>query len=75
MQYTLHNVLNFTVLSFNTGMWATREMSNVENDREMFVRTTIRELVVYCIFLFVLCIRKYTLPYSYLDSNIIEFYV
>lgn len=40
------------------GMWATREMSNTD-DREIFVRTTIRELVVYCIFLVVLCILTF----------------
>ena len=38
------------------GMWATREMANTNDDREIFVRTTIRELVVYCIFLVVLCL-------------------
>ena len=40
------------------GMWATREMESID-DREVFVRTTIRELVVYCIFLVVLCVREY----------------
>ena len=43
--------------SSSLGMWATREM-NPTDDREIFVRTTIRELVVYCIFLVVLCVRK-----------------
>lgn len=39
------------------GMWSTRQMNN-NDDREIFVRTTIRELVVYCIFLIVLCVRE-----------------
>ena len=62
--YYSHNipfafVYHIIIILFHIGMWATREMSNVENDREMFVRTTIRELVVYCIFLFVLCVCKF----------------
>ena len=39
------------------GMWATRQMTE-KDDREVFVRTTIRELVVYIIFLVVFCICK-----------------
>ena len=42
------------------GMWASREM-DTSRDREIYVRTTIRELVVYIIFLTVLCICKYML--------------
>ena len=41
-----------------TGMWATREM-DTSRDREIYVRTTIRELVVYIIFLTVLCICEF----------------
>ena len=36
-------------------MWSTREMTPINVDKEIYVRTTIRELVVYCIFIFVLC--------------------
>ena len=39
-------------------MWSTREMTPVNVDKEVYVRTTIRELVVYCIFIFVLCMGK-----------------
>ena len=39
------------------GMWATREMD--ENvDKEIFVRTTIRELVIYLMFLVILGIGE-----------------
>ncbi len=41
--------------SFLGGMWATKDMNNTD-DREIFIRTTIRELIVYSIFLTVLCI-------------------
>ncbi len=39
-------------------MWATREMHRGSN-REILVRTTIRELIVYSIFLIILCVREY----------------
>ena len=40
------------------GMWSTREMTPINTDKEIYVRTTIRELVVYCIFIFVLCMGR-----------------
>lgn len=43
------------------GMWSTREMAAQDVDREIFVRTTIRELVVYCIFIVVLCLGQLTM--------------
>ena len=36
-------------------------MTSNNEDREIFVRTTIRELVVYCIFIVVLCLGKHNL--------------
>ncbi len=47
----------FYFTRFVGGMWATREMSAAK-DREVYVRTTIRELVIYCIFLCTLCISE-----------------
>jgi hypothetical protein len=38
-------------------MWSSREMK-VSEDKEITVRTTIRELIVYGLFLTNLCIRK-----------------
>ena len=40
------------------GMWNTREMTPINVDKEIYVRTTIRELVIYCIFIFILCLSK-----------------
>lgn len=40
-------------------MWVTRQM-NQKDDRETYVRTTLRELVVYIIFLTILCISKFS---------------
>ena len=41
------------------GLWSTRQMNSTD-DREIIVRTTIRELVVYIAFLVVLSLRKLT---------------
>ena len=38
-------------------MWATKEMTG-KDDREIFIRTTLRELIIYMIFLIVFCCRK-----------------
>ena len=54
--YVLTYFANMLIFS---GMWASREMTSKE-DREIFVRTTIRELIVYLIFLVVFCFCKYT---------------
>ena len=54
----LHFVVYTHCLHSLVGMWASREM-DTSRDREIYVRTTIRELVVYIIFLTVLCICKY----------------
>ena len=40
------------------GMWNTREMTPINVDKEIYVRTTIRELVIYCIFIVVLCLSE-----------------
>ena len=40
------------------GMWSTRDIETNAN-KEVFVRTTIRELVIYAIFLVVLTLRKF----------------
>lgn len=44
--------------TFMASMWATKDI-NQTDDREIVVRTTIRELVLYLIFLVILCIREY----------------
>ena len=43
-------------------MWATRQMTK-SKDREIYVRTTLRELVVYVIFLIILIIRELILEF------------
>ncbi|TRY80961.1 hypothetical protein TCAL_09384 [Tigriopus californicus] len=55
------------------GMWSTREM-NTSTDRELYVRTTIRELVVYCVFIGILSIMTFgtTSSQQYYYTNIME---
>ena len=36
------------------GMWASREMLHENSDKQLFMKTTLRELVIYCVFLFVI---------------------
>ncbi|CAB4061849.1 PKD2 [Lepeophtheirus salmonis] len=52
------------------GMWVTREMQS-STKREIYVRTTIRELLIYFMFLLVLCILTFgrTSPTSFLLYN------
>ena len=54
--------------SFN-GLWSTKDM-NDGMDREIEVRTTVRELVVYLLFLFVIVICK-TISNHIVESSII----
>ena len=36
------------------GMWASREMLSENSDKQLFMKTTLRELIIYCVFLFVI---------------------
>ena len=40
-------------------LWATRQTEDTEKDRELHVKTTLRELVVYIVFLVILCVGEY----------------
>lgn len=37
-------------------LWATRQTEDVKGDRELHVKTTLRELIIYIVFLVILCI-------------------
>lgn len=43
-----------------TGMWDTTDMKPGE-EREVIVRTSLRELIIYLLFLVILCIGKWVL--------------
>ncbi|KAH8033188.1 hypothetical protein HPB51_008073 [Rhipicephalus microplus] len=40
------------------GLWSTRQLGGAKADREWYIRTTLRELLIYVVFLVVLCICK-----------------
>lgn len=45
--------------NFPVGLWGTTLTENTSNNRELFVRTTLRELLVYLVFLVDICLCKY----------------
>ena len=46
------------------GIWMTKHTENTDYNRELFIRTTLRELIVYIIFLIVLCIVTFGMTNS-----------
>ncbi|GFQ69657.1 polycystin-2 [Trichonephila clavata] len=57
------------------GVWATRQMAgNAEADREWYVKTTIKELVIYLVFLTILCILTFGMmsPNMYYLTKVIS---
>ncbi|XP_062422535.1 polycystin-2-like protein 1 isoform X1 [Pungitius pungitius] len=50
--------------SFIKGFWGTTLTENTSNNRELFVRTTLRELVVYLVFLVDICLLTYGMTSS-----------
>ena len=63
--FSLHELLKSNINSdkhinlFTLGMWASREMLKDDSDKQLYVKTTLRELFVYCIFMFVICCGNY----------------
>ncbi|XP_070697713.1 polycystin-2-like protein 1 [Pempheris klunzingeri] len=50
--------------SFIKGLWSTTLTENTSNNREQFVRTTLRELLVYLVFLVDICLLTYGMTSS-----------
>ncbi|XP_029306051.1 LOW QUALITY PROTEIN: polycystic kidney disease 2-like 1 protein [Cottoperca gobio] len=50
--------------SFIKGLWGTTLTENTSNNRELFVRTTLRELLVYLVFLVDICLLTYGMTSS-----------
>lgn len=48
-----------SVLCVSAGLWGTTLTEDTSDNRELFVRTTLRELVVYLFFLADICLREY----------------
>lgn len=47
-------ILNYA----NIALWATRMTEETKDNRELHIKTTLRELIVYIVFLVILCIGK-----------------
>ena len=45
---------------FKTGMWSSREMMQDDSDKQLYVKTTLRELIIYFIFLATVLISERT---------------
>lgn len=41
-----------------TALWATRQTEETKGNRELHVKTTLRELIIYLVFLIILCVGK-----------------
>lgn len=41
------------------GLWGTRQTEDTSDDRELYIRTTIRELIIYLFFIITLCILTF----------------
>lgn len=47
------------------GLWGTRLMEDSSTNREKYLKSVLRELVTYLVFLIILCIREYTVSFSH----------
>ena len=45
-------------ICFTTGMWSSREMMKDDSDKQLYVKTTLRELIIYFIFLVTVLISE-----------------
>ena len=45
-------------------MWSTRHTVNTDEDKELYIKTTLRELVIYLVFLAILCVLTFGMTNS-----------
>ena len=50
---------NQLLIFHSSGLWKTRLTEDTDEDRELYVKTTLRELAIYVGFITILCICKY----------------
>ncbi|EDO47023.1 predicted protein [Nematostella vectensis] len=46
------------------GLWRTRQTEDTDSDREMHIKTTLRELIIYLVFITILCILTFGMTSS-----------
>ena len=56
-KYCLKTV-EMMVIFPTTGMWSSREMMKDDSDKQLYVKTTLRELIIYFIFLVTVLISE-----------------
>lgn len=56
------------------GLWSTRQMEKLAGDREWYIRTTLRELIIYLVFLIILCVLTFGMmsPAMYYQTKVIS---
>ncbi|XP_065286738.1 polycystin-2-like isoform X1 [Dermacentor albipictus] len=56
------------------GLWSTRQLGGAKADREWYIRTTLRELLIYVVFLIVLCILTFGMmsPTMYYQTKVMS---
>ncbi|XP_037559905.1 polycystin-2-like [Dermacentor silvarum] len=56
------------------GLWSTRQLGGAKADREWYIRTTLRELLIYVVFLVVLCILTFGMmsPTMYYQTKVMS---
>ena len=48
----------------HAAIWATKQTENTTGNAELTIKTTLRELIIYVIFLIILCISEFGLAYN-----------
>jgi len=57
-------------LFFFVAFWATRQTEkDIRKNKDLYVKTTIRELIVYLVFICILCIGKFIICFSYIETT------
>ncbi|XP_067122241.1 polycystin-2-like [Centruroides vittatus] len=56
------------------GLWSTRQMEKLAGDREWYIRTTLRELIIYLVFLIILCVLTFGMmsPAMFYQTKVIS---
>lgn len=56
------------------GLWSTRQLGGAKADREWYIRTTLRELLIYLVFLIVLCVLTFGMmsPTMYYQTKVMS---
>jgi hypothetical protein len=71
-------------LTSNLALWATRETEkDLRKNKDLYVKTTLRELVIYLVFIAILCISKYKITFCFMkivyvnkrQIFMVEFYI